>query len=140
MYSYYNAETSELDFENMVKDMKNMQPGTVVLLHACAHNPTGYELPHHRLNSGTIVVFSSIPHSHFFFFRMDPTLEQWKQISEICKDGKLLPFFDCAYQGFASGCADKDAAALRMFVDDGHLMCMVQSFSKNFGTVSTTSF
>jgi aspartate aminotransferase len=64
---------------------------------------------------------------------MDPTLNQWKQISEAVKEQKLLAFFDCAYQGFASGDATKDAAALRMFVDDGHLMCMVQSFSKNFG-------
>lgn len=64
---------------------------------------------------------------------MDPSLEQWKQISETVKQRNLLPFFDSAYQGFASGCADKDAGALRMFVDDGHLMCMVQSFSKNFG-------
>ena len=44
-----------------------------------------------------------------------------------------MPFFDCAYQGFASGDAEKDAAAVRMFVDDGHLIVMVQSFSKNFG-------
>ena len=64
---------------------------------------------------------------------MDPNMEQWKQISEICKERKLLPFFDCAYQGFASGSADQDAEALRMFVDDGHLMCMIQSFSKSFG-------
>jgi aspartate aminotransferase len=64
---------------------------------------------------------------------MDPTMEQWKQISEVVKEKKLLPFFDCAYQGFASGNAVKDAAALRMFVEDGHRICMVQSFSKNFG-------
>jgi aspartate aminotransferase len=64
---------------------------------------------------------------------MDPTMEQWKQISEIAKERELLPFFDCAYQGFASGCAATDAAAVRMFVEDGHLLCMVQSFSKNFG-------
>jgi len=44
-----------------------------------------------------------------------------------------VPFFDCAYQGFASGNPDIDAAAVRMFVDDGHLISMVQSFSKNFG-------
>ena len=64
---------------------------------------------------------------------MDPTMEQWKKISKICKERNLLPFFDCAYQGFASGCAATDAAAVRMFVDDGHLICMIQSFSKNFG-------
>jgi len=104
-YSYYNAETSDLDFGGMVKDLKEIPSGTCVLLHACAHNPTG----------------------------MDPTMEQWKQISEICKERNHLVFMDCAYQGFSSGCADKDAEALRMFVDDGHLMCLIQSFSKNFG-------
>ena len=60
-------------------------------------------------------------------------MEQWKQISKICKERSHLVFMDCAYQGFSSGCADTDAAALRMFVDDGHLMCLIQSFSKNFG-------
>ena len=64
---------------------------------------------------------------------MDPTLEQWKEVSETAKKNKLLPFFDCAYQGFASGDANKDAAAIRMFVEDGHLVSVVQSFSKNFG-------
>ena len=64
---------------------------------------------------------------------MDPTIEQWKEISETMKKHKLLPFFDCAYQGFASGDATKDAASVRMFVEDGHLLAMVQSFSKNFG-------
>lgn len=60
-------------------------------------------------------------------------MEQWKEISDTVKKQKLVPFFDCAYQGFASGDAVKDAAAVRMFVDDGHLVSMVQSFSKNFG-------
>lgn len=64
---------------------------------------------------------------------MDPTLEQWKEISETVKKQKLLPFFDCAYQGFASGDATVDAASVRMFVEDGHHLAMVQSFSKNFG-------
>ena len=60
-------------------------------------------------------------------------MEQWKEISETAKNQGLQVFFDCAYQGFASGDADKDAAAVRMFVEDGHLISMVQSFSKNFG-------
>jgi aspartate aminotransferase len=64
---------------------------------------------------------------------MDPNMEQWKEISETVKKQKLVPFFDCAYQGFASGDAATDAAAVRMFVEDGHLISMVQSFSKNFG-------
>lgn len=104
-YRYYDAEKSDLDFSGMINDIKDIPDGSCVLLHACAHNPTG----------------------------MDPTLEQWKQISDICKAKKLLPFFDSAYQGFASGDAEKDASALRMFVDDGHLVATIQSFSKNFG-------
>ena len=104
-YRYYDAEHSSLDFAGMVADLQEMPAGSCVLLHACAHNPTG----------------------------MDPTLEQWKQLSDICKEKKLMPFFDCAYQGFASGDAELDAAAVRMFVEDGHLIAMVQSFSKNFG-------
>jgi len=64
---------------------------------------------------------------------MDPTMDQWREISKICKEQNLLPFFDCAYQGFASGNHDTDAEALRMFVEDGHLIALVQSFSKNFG-------
>jgi aspartate aminotransferase len=71
--------------------------------------------------------------TRLFVSRMDPTLEQWKEISKVTKEQKLVPFFDCAYQGFASGNAPQDAAALRMFVDDGHLLGLVQSFSKNFG-------
>lgn len=104
-YRYYDAQSSDLDFAGMVQDIRDMPDGSAILLHACAHNPTG----------------------------MDPTLEQWKQLSEIIKSKKILPFFDAAYQGFASGDAEKDAAAVRMFVEDGHLMAMVQSFSKNFG-------
>lgn len=65
--------------------------------------------------------------------RMDPTIDQWKEISNVAKDNNLLCFFDCAYQGFASGDARKDAAAVRMFVEDGHNIALVQSFSKNFG-------
>lgn len=104
-YSYYDTTTSSLDFQGLIRDFNEIPEGTVVLLHACAHNPTG----------------------------MDPSLEQWKEISELMKKRNLIPFFDCAYQGFASGDAATDAASIRMFVDDGHLMAMVQSFSKNFG-------
>ena len=104
-YRYYDADNSDLDFGGMVQDIKDMPEGSIILLHACAHNPTG----------------------------MDPTLEQWKEISDTIKKQKLTVFFDCAYQGFASGDAATDAAAVRMFVDDGHLISMVQSFSKNFG-------
>lgn len=104
-YRYYDAANSDLDFDNLIYDLKDAPDGSCVLLHACAHNPTG----------------------------MDPSVEQWEAISDVVKQKKLFPFFDCAYQGFASGNAEKDAAAVRMFVEEGHLIAMVQSFSKNFG-------
>ena len=104
-YRYYDANKSELDFDNMIKDLKAMPEGSCILLHACAHNPTG----------------------------MDPSEQQWAEISSVAKDRKLLPFFDIAYQGFASGNAPQDAFAIRMFIEDGHNLATVQSFSKNFG-------
>ena len=75
------------------------------MLHACAHNPTG----------------------------VDPTNEQWKEISEACKLRSHLVFFDLAYLSFASGDPDKDGWALRYFVDQGHPIALAQSFAKNFG-------
>jgi aspartate aminotransferase len=77
----------------------------LILLHACAHNPTG----------------------------VDPTEAQWKAISEAVKAGDHFPFFDMAYQGFASGSTDKDAFALRYFLKEGHLPALAQSFAKNMG-------
>ena len=79
--------------------------GSVVVLHACAHNPTG----------------------------VDPTPEQWIQISDIVKERKLFPFFDMAYQGFASGSTTRDAFAVRHFVSQGHQIALAQSFAKNMG-------
>ncbi len=104
-YRYYDNESCSLDFSNLIDDMKAMPEGSCILLHACAHNPTG----------------------------MDPNVDQWKEISNVAMEKNLLPFFDSAYQGFASGDARKDAAAVRMFVEDGHKIAVVQSFSKNFG-------
>lgn len=104
-YRYYDRTKSDLNFEGMKNDINDAPAGSVVLLHACAHNPTG----------------------------MDPSLDQWAELSQIMKNKGLFPFFDCAYQGFASGNAHKDASAFRMFVNDGHHLALVQSFSKNFG-------
>jgi aspartate aminotransferase len=64
---------------------------------------------------------------------VDPTLEQWKEISAVVKKRNLLPFLDMAYQGFASGDINKDAFALRQFVSDGHQLLLSQSYSKNMG-------
>jgi aspartate aminotransferase len=102
-YRYYNKDTIGLDFEGMVADIKAAPKGSIFLLHACAHNPTG----------------------------VDPTPEQWKEISNAVKAGEHYAFFDMAYQGFASGDTDKDAFALRYFVEQGHNPCLAQSFAKN---------
>ena len=104
-YRYYDSNTIGLDLDGMISDIKAAPSGSVFLLHACAHNPTG----------------------------IDPSIDQWKEISHAMKEKKHRAFFDCAYQGFASGNAEKDAAAIRLFVDDGHLICLAQSFAKNFG-------
>jgi aspartate aminotransferase len=92
-YRYYNKDTIGLDFDGMVADIKAMPKGSIILLHACAHNPTG----------------------------VDPTEEQWVKI----------PFFDMAYQGFASGDTNKDAFALRHFIKEGLRPVLCQSFAKN---------
>lgn len=104
-YRYYNSSTNLLDFDKMVEDIENAPSGSVILLHACAHNPTG----------------------------MDPTPEQWNIISQTVKARKHIVVFDCAYQGFASGDPVLDVAPLRLFLRDGHQFLMCQSFAKNFG-------
>ena len=104
-YRYYNKDTIGLDFEGLIADIKAAPKQSVFLLHACAHNPTG----------------------------VDPTPEQWKEISSAIKEGNHYPFFDMAYQGFASGDTDKDAFPLRYFVEQGHNPCLAQSFAKNMG-------
>jgi len=104
-YRYYNKDTIGLDFDGMVEDIKAAPEGSIILLHACAHNPTG----------------------------VDPTQEQWRQISDAVKAGKHFPFFDMAYQGFASGDTDRDAFAVRHFVSEGHNIALCQSFAKNMG-------
>lgn len=75
------------------------------ILHACAHNPTG----------------------------IDPTPEQWARVGSAIQDRGHFAFFDCAYQGFASGDLDNDAHAIRMFVEMGMDVFIAQSYAKNFG-------
>ncbi len=104
-YRYYNRATNALDLNGMIEDIKAAPEGAIVLLHACAHNPTG----------------------------CDPSKEQWEAISALCKEKDLQVFFDSAYQGFASGDAEADAFALRYFVEQGHNVMLAQSFAKNFG-------
>jgi len=59
--------------------------------------------------------------------------EQWKELSSAVKQRKLFPYFDMAYQGFASGDIDRDAFAVRQFLSDGHCIALAQSFAKNMG-------
>ncbi|KAF9270269.1 glutamic oxaloacetic transaminase AAT1 [Marasmius fiardii PR-910] len=104
-YRYFDKKTVGLDFEGLKADLKAAPENSIVLLHACAHNPTG----------------------------VDPTHEQWKEISDIVKEKKLFPFFDMAYQGFATGNIANDAFAVRHFVSEGHQVALAQSFAKNMG-------
>lgn len=104
-YRYFNSANNGLNFEGLIADLSAAEKGTVVLLHACAHNPTG----------------------------VDPTQEQWKKIAEVMRDRQLLAFFDCAYQGFATGSLEDDAYAVRLFDSLGLEFFISQSFAKNMG-------
>lgn len=104
-YRYYDPSNCGFDSAGAMEDINNIPENSIIMLHACAHNPTG----------------------------VDPKPEHWQEISAICKKRNILPFFDMAYQGFASGDIDKDAAALRMFIDEGHNVLLSQSFAKNMG-------
>lgn len=104
-YRYWDEKNKSIDFEGLRSDLENAPENAVIILHACAHNPTG----------------------------CDPTQEQWIEISNIMKKKKLFPFLDCAYQGFASGNLEKDSWAVRHFAHEGHELLCAQSFAKNFG-------
>jgi aspartate/tyrosine/aromatic aminotransferase len=104
-YRYWNAEGRNLNLEGMLADISAAEEGSIILLHAAAHNPTG----------------------------VDPKAEEWEQILEVCKQRNHICWFDSAYQGFATGDLEKDALPLRRFADSGlNVMCS-QSFAKNFG-------
>jgi aspartate aminotransferase len=104
-YRYYNAQNCGLDTAGMLADLDKAPSGSVVLLHACAHNPTG----------------------------VDPTPDEWKQVSKLAKSKGHYIVLDLAYQGFASGDPERDAVALNQLVADGHSFMLCQSFAKNFG-------
>ncbi|OBZ89975.1 Aspartate aminotransferase, cytoplasmic [Choanephora cucurbitarum] len=104
-YPYWDPQTRGLDYEGLLQCMRDAPEGAIFVLHACAHNPTG----------------------------VDPTREQWMGIANVMREKNLFPFFDCAYQGFASGDLDNDAWAVRYFVEQGFELFVCQSFAKNFG-------
>jgi aspartate/tyrosine/aromatic aminotransferase len=104
-YPYYHEETRGFDFDGMIAAIKKMEPGSAILLHACAHNPTG----------------------------VDPSQQQWPKIVEAIKAQKLIPLLDNAYQGYATGDLEKDNFATRLFEQSGIEFVLTQSFAKNFG-------
>lgn len=69
-YRYWNPTTRGVDFDGMLEDLKNAPKKAVIILHACAHNPTG----------------------------CDPTHEQWQKIADVIEEKQLFPLFDSAYQ------------------------------------------
>eukprot|EP01006_Ploeotia_vitrea_P032219 TRINITY_DN64481_c0_g2_i3.p1 TRINITY_DN64481_c0_g2~~TRINITY_DN64481_c0_g2_i3.p1 ORF type:complete len:395 (-),score=227.01 TRINITY_DN64481_c0_g2_i3:114-1298(-) len=104
-YRYWDASKRKLDIEGYLQDIKNAPQGSIFLMHACAHNPTG----------------------------VDPTQEQWRRIIDALEAGNMIAFFDTAYQGFASGDLEKDAWSIRYATQRGLPVFVAQSFAKNFG-------
>lgn len=104
-YRYWDAKTKGLDFAGMIADIEGAPNGSIFLLHACAHNPTG----------------------------VDPTKEQWAKISDVMKAKGHIAWFDSAYQGFASGNLNEDAFAVQHFIAQGHDIWASVSYAKNFG-------
>ena len=97
-YPYYDPKTIGLDFDGFIGSLRGAPDRSVFVLHACAHNPTG----------------------------VDPTEEQWKEIANVVLGKKHYAFFDCAYQGFASGDLERDALAVRYFAGVGVPMLVCQ--------------
>jgi aromatic-amino-acid transaminase len=102
-YPYYNAAKRGIDFDGMLTALKMAPEGTVVVLHACCHNPTGYDI----------------------------TPQQWDEVIAAVKERKLVPFLDMAYQGFGYGIAE-DGAVIGKFVASGQNFFVSTSFSKSF--------
>jgi aspartate aminotransferase len=104
-YRYCERSSCTLDIAGFLQDLHAAPEGSIFLLHACAHNPTG----------------------------VDPSLAQWDEISKALLAKRHHVLLDCAYQGFASGDAEQDAFSIRKLLADGHSLLLAQSFAKNFG-------
>jgi aromatic-amino-acid transaminase len=101
-YPYYNSATGGLRFEEMLASLKQAEEKSVVLLHACCHNPTGVDL----------------------------TKEQWQQLVPVLKERNLIPFLDLAYQGYGDS-IEEDAYAIRLIAESGLSAFVANSFSKS---------
>lgn len=102
-YAYYDAITHQVDLNALLQDLNQLPKHSVVVLHACCHNPTG----------------------------MDLSMEQWTQVMEVCQKQSLIPFLDMAYQGFAVD-VQTDARVVRLFATSGLPVFISNSFSKSF--------
>ena len=102
-YTYYDAAKRSVDFEGMLASLNAAAAGTIIVLHACCHNPTGYDI----------------------------TAAQWDQVIAVCKARGLTPFLDMAYQGFSYGLTE-DGAVIGKFVAAGLTFFVATSFSKSF--------
>lgn len=102
-YPYYDPETHGLDLNGMLETLKGLPAGSIVVLHACCHNPTGVDLSN----------------------------EQWKLVVDVVKQRGLVPFLDFAYQGFGEG-LEADSFAVRAFAESGLSCLIASSFSKSF--------
>ena len=102
-YPYYDAATRGVNFAGMKACLNSLAAGSVIILHACCHNPTGADLSD----------------------------AQWKEVVELCRERGLVPFLDMVYQGFADG-IEPDAVAVRAFSTSGLQFFVSSSFSKSF--------
>jgi len=102
-YPYYDAQALGVNFPKMLASLASAEPGTIVVLHACCHNPTGYDI----------------------------TPSQWEQVVQTVKSKGLTAFLDMAYQGFGHGIAE-DGAVVDLFVQAGLSFFVATSFSKSF--------
>ena len=102
-YPYYQPKTRGLDFAGMLGALERLPAGSIVVLHACCHNPTGVDL----------------------------SREQWQQVLDVVKKRELVPFIDLAYQGFGDG-IDADGYAARLFAESYSPVFVSSSFSKSF--------
>ena len=107
-YRYFDAATRGIDWAGLMEDLGAAPDGSVVLLHACAHNPTG----------------------------VDPTDEQWAELAKLVAAKGFFAVFDSAYQGYATGDLERDCSAVKIFVEAGLDFMTCQSFSKNLGLYS----
>lgn len=102
-YRYYDAASHDVNRAGMLEDLNALPAGSIVVLHACCHNPTGVDL----------------------------TPADWQNVLDVVKAKGLIPFLDMAYQGFGDG-IDEDAAAVRLFAESGLSFFVSSSFSKSF--------